>query len=125
MEVLCIRWYEVGSIYPHSHFNYPSSLLLVCKFLTADVLQLTEETVFSVLCVADVYLLNGLKRLCARVVSTLLDEENVLHVLRTARLFDLAGLEADCCKHIAKNLEKVNGIFVFKPVILTLNRTSK
>lgn len=69
--------------------------------------QVTEENVYSVLCFADVYLLTGLKRLCARVISTFLDPENVFTVLRTARLFDLPRLEVDCCEYIGKNLEKV------------------
>ena len=69
--------------------------------------QLTEENVYSVLCFADVYLLNGLKRLCARVITSLLDIENVFTVLRTARLFNLPKLEVDCCEFISRNLEKV------------------
>lgn len=68
---------------------------------------MTEENVFSVLCLADVYLLSGLKRLCARIVTGLLDTENVVTVLKTARLFNLAKLEVDCCEFISKNLEKV------------------
>lgn len=69
--------------------------------------QLTEENVFSVLCFADVYLLNGLKRLCARVIANLLDNDNVVTVLKTARLFNQPKLEADCCEFIGKNLDKV------------------
>lgn len=72
--------------------------------------QVTEENVYSVLCFADVYLLNGLKRLCARAISTFLDPENVLTVLRTSRLFNLPKLEADCCDYISKHLEKVRKI---------------
>lgn len=68
---------------------------------------MTEENVFSVLCLADVYLLSGLKRLCARIVTGLLDTENVVTVLKTARLFNLTKLEVDCCEFISKNLEKV------------------
>ena len=59
------------------------------------------------LCFADVYLLNGLKRLCARAISKFLDTENVLTVLRTSRLFNLPKLETDCCEYISKHLEKV------------------
>ncbi|KAK2553954.1 Ankyrin repeat and BTB/POZ domain-containing protein 1 [Acropora cervicornis] len=69
--------------------------------------DVTEENVFSVLCLADVYLLSGLKRLCARIVTGLLDTENVVTVLKTARLFNLAKLEVDCCEFISKNLEKI------------------
>ena len=69
--------------------------------------KVTEENVYSVLCFADVYLLNGLKRLCAREISTFLDPDNVVTVLRTARLFNLSKLEVDCCEYISKYLEKV------------------
>ena len=71
------------------------------------LLQVTEENVHSVLCFADVYLLNGLKRLCSHAISTFLDTENVLPVLRTSRLFNLPKLEADCCEYVSKHLEKV------------------
>ena len=53
------------------------------------------------------YLLNGLKRLCAREISSLLDPDSVVTVLRTARLFNLPGLEVNCCEYISKHLEKV------------------
>ena len=80
---------------------------LILFFFVLFSLQLTEENVYSVLCFADVYLLNGLKRLCARVITSLLDTENVFTVLRTARLFNLPKLEVDCCEFISRNLEKV------------------
>ena len=78
--------------------------IVICLWL---FLQVTEENVYSVLCFADVYLLNGLKRFCARAISTFLDTENVLTVLRTSRLFNLPKLEADCCEYVSKHLEKV------------------
>lgn len=80
---------------------------LMSFFFVLFSLQLTEENVYSVLCFADVYLLSGLKRLCARVITSLLDTENVFTVLRTARLFNLPKLEVDCCEFISRNLEKV------------------
>ena len=69
---------------------------------------MTEENVYSVLCFADIYLLSGLKRLCARVIGAFLDTENVLTVLRTARLFNLPRLEVDCCEYMSKHLEMVS-----------------
>ena len=71
-------------------------------------IQVTEENVYSVLCFADIYLLSGLKRLCARVIGAFLDTENVLTVLRTARLFNLPRLEVDCCEYMSKHLEMVS-----------------
>ncbi|XP_022805114.1 ankyrin repeat and BTB/POZ domain-containing protein 1-like isoform X2 [Stylophora pistillata] len=77
----------------------------VVAFIYQDEALVTEENVYSVLCFADVYLLGGLKRLCARVISAFLDTENVLTVLRTARLFNLPRLEVDCCEYTSKHLE--------------------
>ena len=88
-------------------FHSPQPWLILFFFCVLISRQLTEENVYSVLCFADVYLLNGLKRLCARIISSLLDTENVFTVLRTARLFNLPKLEVDCCEFISRNLEKV------------------
>lgn len=85
----------------------PDVFAAVVAYIYQDDALVTEENVFSVLCLADVYLLSGLKRLCARIVTGLLDTENVVTVLKTARLFNLAKLEVDCCEFISKNLEKI------------------
>lgn len=79
---------------------------------------MTEENVFSVLCFSDVYLLSGLKRLCSRIVTSLLDTDNVVTVLRTARLFNLPKLEVDCCEFMSKNLEKIIDNKEFHSLIL-------
>lgn len=96
----------------------PDVFAAVVSFIYQDDALVTEENVYSVLCFADVYLLTGLKRLCARVISTFLDPENVFTVLRTARLFDLPRLEVDCCEYIGKNLEKVVDNKEFHSLIL-------
>lgn len=70
------------------------------------------------LCFSDVYLLSGLKRLCSRIVTSLLDTDNVVTVLRTARLFNLPKLEVDCCEFMSKNLEKIIDNKEFHSLIL-------
>lgn len=71
------------------------------------VFQLSHENVYEVLCVADMYLLPGLKRLCGRTLAALLNEENVLHVWKTAKLFRLSRLEDQCTEYMAKIIERV------------------
>lgn len=96
----------------------PDVFAAVVAFIYQDHTLVTEENVYSVLCFADVYLLNGLKRLCARAISTFLDPENVLTVLRTSRLFNLPKLETDCCEYISKHLEKLIDNEEFHSLIL-------
>jgi len=96
----------------------PDVFAAVVAFIYQDDALVTEENVYSVLCFADVYLLNGLKRLCARAISTFLDTENVLTVLRTSRLFNLPKLEADCCEYVSKHLEKLIDNEEFHSLIL-------
>lgn len=96
----------------------PDVFAAVVAFIYQNDALVTEENVYSVLCFADVYLLNGLKRLCAREISTFLDPDNVVTVLRTARLFNLSKLEVDCCEYISKYLEKVLDNKEFHSLIL-------
>ena len=70
-------------------------------------MQLTAETVFDTLYVAELYLLSGLKQHCATAIGQMIDVDNVVSVLRTCRLFNLPRLEDQCAEFIANNLEKV------------------
>lgn len=72
--------------------------------------QLTEESVFEVMYIADMYLLPGLKRFCASFIAALIDEDNVFTVLKLTRLFDLPKLEDTCAEFITKNIESVSFI---------------
>lgn len=59
------------------------------------------------LCVADMYLLPGLKRLCGRTLAQILEEDNVVSIWRIAKLFQLTRLEDQCTEYMAKIIEKV------------------
>ncbi|XP_068714440.1 ankyrin repeat and BTB/POZ domain-containing protein 1-like isoform X1 [Montipora foliosa] len=96
----------------------PDVFAAVVAYIYQDNALVTEENVFSVLCFSDVYLLSGLKRLCSRIVTSLLDTDNVVTVLRTARLFNLPKLEVDCCEFMSKNLEKIIDNKEFHSLIL-------
>lgn len=67
------------------------------------------ENVFDVLCVADMYLLPGLKRLCGKTLAKAICDENVLHMWKTAKLFRLSRLEDQCTEFMAKIIERVGG----------------
>lgn len=70
--------------------------------------QLSSENVLDVLCVADMYLLPGLKRLCGKTLAGTLCEDNVLYMWKTARLFRLSRLEDQCTEFMAKIIERVS-----------------
>lgn len=83
--------------------------------LTADQIyfyvQLTTENVFDVLCVADMYLLPGLKRLCGKTLAKTICEDNVLYMWKTAKLFRLSRLEDHCTEYMAKIIDLVRAFF--------------
>lgn len=66
------------------------------------------ENVFDVLCVADMYLLLGLKRLCEKTLAKAICEDNVLYMWKTAKLFRLSRLEDHCTEFMAKIIERVS-----------------
>lgn len=70
-------------------------------------IQLMTEIVFDVLCVADMYLLTGLKRLCGKTLAMTICEENVLYMWKMAKLFRLSRLEDLCTEYMAKIIERV------------------
>ncbi|XP_056585986.1 ankyrin repeat and BTB/POZ domain-containing protein 1 [Triplophysa dalaica] len=79
----------------------------ILYYIYSDNAQLSHENVYEVLCVADMYLLPGLKRLCGRTLAALLNEENVLHMWKTAKLFRLSRLEDQCTEYMAKIIERL------------------
>ncbi|KAM6475635.1 ankyrin repeat and BTB/POZ domain-containing protein 1 isoform 6-T6 [Liasis olivaceus] len=72
-----------------------------------DTEQLSPENAYEVLCVADMYLLPGLKRLCGRTLAQVLDEDNVVSIWKIAKLFQLTRLEDQCTEYMAKIIEKL------------------
>uniref|UniRef100_A0A8C1F399 Ankyrin repeat and BTB (POZ) domain containing 1 n=1 Tax=Cyprinus carpio carpio TaxID=630221 RepID=A0A8C1F399_CYPCA len=79
----------------------------ILYYIYSDNTQLSHENVYEVLCVADMYLLPGLKRLCGRTLAVLLSEENVLHMWKTAKLFRLSRLEDQCTEYMARIIERL------------------
>ncbi|ETE71024.1 Ankyrin repeat and BTB/POZ domain-containing protein 1 [Ophiophagus hannah] len=72
-----------------------------------DTEQLSPENAYEVLCVADMYLLPGLKRLCGRILAQVLDEDSVVSIWKIAKLFQLTRLEDQCTEYMARIIEKL------------------
>ncbi|XP_036389202.1 ankyrin repeat and BTB/POZ domain-containing protein 1 isoform X1 [Megalops cyprinoides] len=79
----------------------------VLYYIYSDDTELSLENVQEVLCVADMYLLPGLKRLCGKALAATLSEDSVLPLWRTARLFRLSRLEDQCTELMARIIEKL------------------
>ncbi|KAK7486757.1 hypothetical protein BaRGS_00022041 [Batillaria attramentaria] len=79
----------------------------IVYYMYSDSCELSEDTVYDVLCAADMYLLPGLKRQCGNALARMTDTDNVVWLVRTARLFSLPRLEAHCAEYIAANIAEV------------------
>ncbi|KAK1897743.1 Ankyrin repeat and BTB/POZ domain containing protein 1 [Dissostichus eleginoides] len=76
-------------------------------YIYTDNTELITEDVFDVLCVADMYLLPGLKRLCGKTLAKTICEDNVLYMWKMAKLFRLSRLEDQCTEFMAKIIERL------------------
>ncbi|XP_035499771.1 ankyrin repeat and BTB/POZ domain-containing protein 1 isoform X1 [Scophthalmus maximus] len=79
----------------------------VMYYIYTNSTELMTEIVFDVLCVADMYLLTGLKRLCGKTLAMTICEENVLYMWKMAKLFRLSRLEDLCTEYMAKIIERL------------------
>lgn len=62
---------------------------------------------FDVLCVADMYLLPGLKRICGKSLAQAVCKDNVVQMWKIAKLFHLSRLEDYCTEYMAKFIDQV------------------
>ncbi|XP_078517862.1 ankyrin repeat and BTB/POZ domain-containing protein 1 [Lissotriton helveticus] len=79
----------------------------VLYYIYSDDTELSPENVYEVLCVADMYLLPGLKRLCGKTLAQMLDEDSIVHIWKVAKLLQLTRLEDQCTEYMAKIIEKL------------------
>uniref|UniRef100_A0A3Q3LSQ8 Ankyrin repeat and BTB/POZ domain-containing protein 1 n=1 Tax=Mastacembelus armatus TaxID=205130 RepID=A0A3Q3LSQ8_9TELE len=79
----------------------------IMYYIYTDSTELMTENVFDVLCVADMYLLPGLKRLCGKTLAKTICDDNVLYMWKTAKLFRLSRLEDQCTEFMAKIIERL------------------
>ncbi|MGH0170514.1 UNVERIFIED_CONTAM: hypothetical protein FKN15_075826, partial [Acipenser sinensis] len=79
----------------------------VLYYIYSDDTELSPENAYDVLCVADMYLLPGLKRLCGKTLAQTLHQDNVVNIWKTAKLFRLSRLEDQCTEYMAKIIEKL------------------
>ncbi|XP_005100573.1 ankyrin repeat and BTB/POZ domain-containing protein 1 [Aplysia californica] len=90
----------------------------ILMYIYTDSCDLHADFVGDVLMWADMYLLPGLKRLCASSMMAYVDLSNVVSLIRTARLFNLPRLESHCAEFIANNLSKVISQEDFKALVI-------
>ncbi|KAL7986124.1 hypothetical protein Chor_011290 [Crotalus horridus] len=90
-----------------SFSSYPDLCFRVSNYSFFCHKQLSPENAYEVLCVADMYLLPGLKRLCGRTLAQVLDEDSVVSIWKIAKLFQLTRLEDQCTEYMARIIEKL------------------
>ncbi|XP_023669289.1 ankyrin repeat and BTB/POZ domain-containing protein 1 [Paramormyrops kingsleyae] len=99
------------------HNLSPDIFIRLLYYIYSDDTELSLDNVYEVLCVADMYLLPGLKRLCGKLLAQTLSEDNVLHIWKTARLFRLSRLEDQSTEFMAKIIEKLVEVQEFAEMI--------
>lgn len=97
-----------------------AKVICVRRLMAVLSTQLMAENVFDVLCVADMYLLPGLKCLCGKTLAKTICEDNVLQMWKTARLFRLSRLEDQCTEFMAKIIERVGVCVCLEGAVLCL-----
>ncbi|XP_007437182.1 ankyrin repeat and BTB/POZ domain-containing protein 1 isoform X2 [Python bivittatus] len=118
LETKCKKVYEfvsskpgtcvkVLTIEPSGNSRLQEDLALLAECALPAEFRLSPENAYEVLCVADMYLLPGLKRLCGRTLAQVLDEDNVVSIWKIAKLFQLIRLEDQCTEYMAKIIEKL------------------
>lgn len=89
----------------------------VMYYIYTDDTQLTADNVLDVLCVADMYLLPGLKRICGKSLAQAVCKDNVVQMWKIAKLFHLSRLEDYCTEYMAKFIDQLVGRAEFAEVI--------
>ncbi|XP_071960285.1 ankyrin repeat and BTB/POZ domain-containing protein 1-like [Antedon mediterranea] len=79
----------------------------VVNYIYTNKVEISEDNSYEVLVTADMYLLSGLKRLCANEIGGHLTEGSVLTILRVAKMFNLVRLEDQCVEYMAKIVDKM------------------
>lgn len=66
------------------------------------------DTAYELLNVGELYLMPGLKKLCANYLIGVIDSENVVDLIKLSRTYNLPRIEVFCNEFIAKHLEEVS-----------------
>lgn len=62
----------------------------------------------EVLHLSALYLLPGLKKICANQLATMLNCGNVIDTYKLSKLYNLVSMETSCCEFMASHLEEVS-----------------
>ncbi|XP_028398394.1 ankyrin repeat and BTB/POZ domain-containing protein 1-like isoform X2 [Dendronephthya gigantea] len=87
----------------------PDVFSIVVTYLYIDEAEIpcNFDDIYNVICAAEMYLLKGLKRLCAKAMIKILDVSNVVEVVRISRTFSVPRLESECCRFIAEYVDEM------------------
>ncbi|XP_035220686.1 ankyrin repeat and BTB/POZ domain-containing protein 1-like isoform X2 [Stegodyphus dumicola] len=106
------------------HDISPEVFVSVLQYIYTYTADLSPSNIFEVLHASDMFLLPGLKRLCAVTVKENLTVDNVVEVTKLARLYNLPRLETHCTEYMAIHLEKCeNKLLLLVQLLQSYTRT--
>ncbi|XP_046653588.1 ankyrin repeat and BTB/POZ domain-containing protein 1-like isoform X1 [Daphnia pulicaria] len=85
----------------------PEVFAQVVSYVYSNCVQLSAETVYELLNIGELYLMPGLKKLCANFLISAIDSESVISLIKVSRTFNLPRIEVFCNEFIAKNVEEI------------------
>nr|CAH0100088.1 unnamed protein product [Daphnia galeata] len=100
------------------HDVTPEVFAQVIFYVYSNSVQLNVETVYELLNIGELYLMPGLKKLCANFLISAIDSENVISLIKVSRTYNLPRIEVFCNEFIAKNLEEIMNSDTFHQLII-------
>ncbi|KAK4025082.1 ankyrin repeat and BTB/POZ domain-containing protein 1 [Daphnia magna] len=96
----------------------PEVFAQVVYYVYCNSAQLTVDNVYELLNIGELYLMPGLKKLCANFLISAIDSKNVVSLIKVSRIYNLPRIEVSCIEFVAKNLEEVAELENFHQLIL-------
>ncbi|KAI9555576.1 hypothetical protein GHT06_018091 [Daphnia sinensis] len=96
----------------------PEVFAQVVYYVYSNSVQLTADNVYELLNIGELYLMPGLKKLCANFLISVIDTQNVVSLIKMSRIYNLPRIEVFCIEFIAKNLEEIVDSENFHQLIL-------
>ncbi|XP_059352345.1 ankyrin repeat and BTB/POZ domain-containing protein 1-like isoform X2 [Daphnia carinata] len=96
----------------------PEVFAQVVYYVYSNSAQLTVDNVYELLNIGELYLMPGLKKLCANFLISVIDSQNVVSLIKVSRIYNLPRIEVFCIEFVAKNLEEVMDLENFHRLIL-------
>lgn len=96
----------------------PFVFIAALQYIYTDTSDLLPGNVYDVLCLADLFILPGLKKLCESVIQENLATDNIISVIKLVRLYSLPRLEDHCTEFMAEHLEEIIDLPDFVTLII-------